>query len=189
MTEEEVFDKVVGYLAKINADAKLIDPAYVNLAHVRRADQSFVPRPGTGAYASISLNARSDIAELECFTYDEDEIAVGPDSFVVMGHARAIEWLFRVDIYGSTPSDVAGLFQTALRSDIETGGLYPLVVRQVDNTSRTGMVTQQVWEGRASFSFSVLGPVVEKMLIDTIETVSGVTIAGEVSGFTLNLTP
>jgi hypothetical protein len=164
MTEEEVYDKVMLYLDTINNDAAIINPAYDKIGKIIRAHQN-APRP-VGDYAALNLLSHIDLAEVNCDIY-RDQV-IGGANRVVFSKARGIEWLFRVEVYASRPTDVARLFQTALRSDYTSLLLSPLVVRMVDDVTRTPEMIQQRWEGRANLDFSVAGVVTESLLIDHI---------------------
>ena len=164
MTEDAAFDRLQAYLTRLDADAKLIDPAWTTLTRVIRSHQN-APRP-TGPYAAINLLADRDLLEFDCEVYESR--TVGGEPRVVLKKARGIEWLFRVEVFASAPTDYARLFRSALKSEHALVDLSPLVVRTLGEVKRAPELRQQHWEGQAILDVGLAGIAIDSLLVDVI---------------------
>ncbi|WP_406858494.1 hypothetical protein ABEG18_13045 [Alsobacter sp. KACC 23698] len=167
MTEDAAFDLLQAYLTKVDADAAAITPERVGLVEINRAHQS-APRPASGAYAVIYLLTDRDLLEVDCEVYEDRTI--GGEPRVVMKKARGIEWLFRLEVFASRPTDCARLFQAALRSAHASVELSPLVVRQVGEITRVPELKQEGWEGKAALDIALAGIAIDNLLVDVVES-------------------
>lgn len=170
MTEDEASKTLCRFLAKLAADAVLIDPAHEELAEVRK-DHQEAPRP-VGPYAMVEFITDRDLDEIDGEAYSDVTIGTGPGAVdrVVMCKSRGVEWLFRINVYAQRPMDVAKLFRAGLRSAEASVWMAPLVVRDVRDIKRAPELVQQQWEGRAMFEVSLGAVATESLLVDVIET-------------------
>lgn len=182
MTEAEVYDRIVAFLVKVNADAALITPGRDILGRIIRANPN-APRP-TGDYAALNLLSLIDVGEADCDLYREVTIAATPRA--VHDKVRAVEWLFRLEVYATYATDAARLFGIAFRSDYSNVLLAPLTVRRVDDVTRAPELIQQRWEGRANLDFAIGGIVVESTLTEFIES-GGVEFDDTAAAFSASL--
>lgn len=170
MTEDEGSKALCRFLAKLAADAVLINPAHEVLVEIRKGHQE-APRP-TGPYAMVEFVTDRDLDELDDEAYSDLTIGSGPSAVerVLMCKSRGVEWLFRVHVYASRPMDWAKLFRAGLRSAEASVWMAPLVVRDVREIKRSPELVQQDWEGRAMFEVALGAVTTDQLLVDVIET-------------------
>lgn len=170
MTEDEASKTLCRFLAKLAADAVLIDPAHEVLVEVRK-DHQEAPRP-VGPYAMVEFITDRDLDELDDEAYSDITVGTGPGAVdrVLMCKSRGVEWLFRVHAYARRPMDWAKLFRAGLRSAEASVWMAPLVVRDVREIKRAPELIQQDWEGRAMFEVALGAVATDRLLVDVIET-------------------
>jgi hypothetical protein len=166
MTEDAASKTLCRYLAKLAADAVLIDPTHEVLVEIRK-DHQEAPRP-VGPYAVVEFITDRDIAEVNGERYRDATISGEPR--VVMCKDRGVEWLFRVNVYASRPLDWTRLFRSGLQIGDASVWMAPLVIREVGEAKRAPELIQQDWEGRAMVEVTLGAVATEQLLVDVIET-------------------
>lgn len=173
MTEDEASEELRAWLAAVDADASLIDPARAGLAGVTISHQRG-PRP-SGAYAMVTHLSDRDMSEVDHQAFTAKTIAT--EERIVEDRTRGLERLYRVDVFAPTASEVAGLFVAALRSHRAQIGLGGMKVRRVKTLDIDPKLIGEGWEGRAAFDVEIADLVTQSVLIDVIEQVTVETTA------------
>jgi hypothetical protein len=177
MTEDQVYDELILYLVRIDAEATTINPSRVKLTRIIRAHQSG-PIP-VDAYATVNLLAKVDNGEIDCEIYRDGTGAIADR--VIMRKVRGIDYKFRVEVYAANALDFAGLFSASLRTSHAHTDLAPASVRIVGDATRAPELNEQRWEGRAFFDVEIGAPEDHDMLVDVIET-GDVVYTGQAGG-------
>lgn len=166
MTEDDLYSPLRGYLLRIAADARALDPAFPALTDVIRAYQTNAPRL-QGAYATIAPLSATDSGEAECYAYRDVTISSQPR--VAQKVTRVFDWVWQVDVFAQQALRIADLFCVRLSNDVANAALHPFCVRRVGAVRRLPELIGQAWEGRAQFELTLGAPLAEEGLIDVIE--------------------
>lgn len=166
MTEDELFDVLRTYLVRVDSEQAIISEGHTALADIVRDHQS-APRI-EDAHATINLVGRRTLAEANCISYAP--ITVEGQPRVIEATARAKEWRFSVEVYASRGLDYAEPLINGLRSAHSAVTLHPAMVRHVSEPRRVPKLVESQWEGRVQFDVDLAGIVVDRLLIDVIET-------------------
>ncbi|MEP9376204.1 hypothetical protein ABLE91_05785 [Aquabacter sp. CN5-332] len=166
MTEDELFDGLRAYLVRTDAEQAIINPSHDPLEDIV-ADHQSAPRL-KGAHAVINLVGERVLLETLCISYEAMTVGAAPR--VIEATARAKEWRFTVDVFASRGLDFAGPMINALQSAHASVDLHPAMVRHVSEPRRVPRMVESQWEGRVQFDVDLAGIVVDRLLIDVIES-------------------
>lgn len=166
MTEDALFDVLRAYLLTIDADQSILAQSRTALTDVVLDHQS-APRL-EGPHAVINLVGSRNLTEARCVSYDT--VDVNDEERIVEATARVKEWRFTVDVFASRGLDYAEPMINGLRSAHASASLHPAMVRQVSEARRVPRMVESHWEGRVQFDVDLAGIVVDRLLIDVIES-------------------
>jgi hypothetical protein len=166
-TQNAVYDALQAVVKRLDADQKIINPAWGDLSAVIRSHQNG-PRP-PGAHAVITLLAERDEHDFICRDYRDMVTPAGPEARAVETMTRSVALLFEVEFMASNALDRARHMVAALQNEASVIDL-PFTVMRVGDIKHEPELVQQRWEGRARFTMELGARIETETIIDLIET-------------------
>jgi hypothetical protein len=167
-TQNAVYDALQALLVRLDADQKIIAPAWGTLSAVIRSHQNG-PRP-QGAHAVLTLLAERDEHDVICRAYRDIVTPAGAEPRAVETLTRSVAFLFEVEIMAANALDRARAMVAALANPPAVVDL-PFTVMRVGDIKHEPELVQQLWEGRSRFTVEIGARIASEAIIDLIETV------------------